>query len=175
MSNIDSTLNERGGRYGEFAGHANVTQNLKRAMGQHPGWRKLKDDQKEALEMAAHKIGRILNGDPDYIDSWHDIIGYVRLVEQRLEKEQATKTADVKAASAFDSNQAATFGPLPTGGLKQHIDSLIANLRRQEHEAYSKSIETCGCPGCTLERELKAVFGDKVEVVFVGEETGRTD
>lgn len=113
MSAIDKTLDERGQRYGAFTGHAQVTQLLKRAMGQHPGWRKLQDDQREALEMTAHKIGRILNGDPDYIDSWHDIIGYVRLVEQRLEKEQETSNA---APTAFDTNQATTFGPLPTGG-----------------------------------------------------------
>lgn len=166
MSDIDKTLDERGQRYGAFTGHADVTQNLKRAMGQHPGWHDLANDQREALEMVAHKIGRILNGDPDYIDSWHDIIGYVRLVEQRLEKEQI-RAAKEKAAPAS--------GPLPTGGLKQHIDRVIADLSRQKREADSKSIETCGCPGCTLERELKTVFGDKVEVIFVGEETGRTD
>lgn len=164
MSNIDSTLNERGDRYGEFAGHANVTQNLKRVMGQHPGWRKLKDDQKEALEMTAHKIGRILNGDPDYIDSWHDIIGYVRLVEQRLEKEQAA------------GQEAKTKDPLQTGGLKQHIDRAIADLSRQMREADSKSIETCDCPACELERRLHAVFHDAgVEVHFISEDTGRTD
>lgn len=174
MSAIDKTLDERGQRYGAFTGHAAVTQEIKAAMNRHFGWNKLAADQREALEMIAHKVGRILNGDPNYIDSWHDIIGYTRLVEQRLEKEQATKTTDVKAASAFDSNQAATFGPLPTGGLKQHIDRVIADLSRQKREADSKSIETCDCPACTLERELKAVFGDKVEVVFVGEESGLT-
>jgi hypothetical protein len=31
-----------------------------------------------------HKVARILNGDPDYADSWRDIIGYARLVEKRL-------------------------------------------------------------------------------------------
>ena len=50
-----------------------------------PNWEKLDDDQREALEMTAHKIGRILNGDPNYADSWHDIIGYTRLVEARLD------------------------------------------------------------------------------------------
>jgi hypothetical protein len=39
---------------------------------------------REALEMVAHKIGRILNGDPKYHDSWHDIIGYTKLVADRL-------------------------------------------------------------------------------------------
>jgi len=45
---------------------------------------KTSDDKKEALEMTAHKIGRILNGDAEYKDSWHDIIGYIRLVEVTL-------------------------------------------------------------------------------------------
>ena len=82
MSNIDSTLDERGSRYGDFEEHAFITQDLKAVMQETPNWDLLKADQKEALEMTAHKIGRILNGDPNYIDSWHDIIGYIRLVEQ---------------------------------------------------------------------------------------------
>lgn len=82
--NIDATLAERGSRYGVFAGHAKITQDMKRAMVASPQWATLKDDQKEALEMVVHKIGRILNGDPDYQDSWTDIIGYTRLVEARL-------------------------------------------------------------------------------------------
>jgi hypothetical protein len=91
MSNIDNTLNERGSRYGDFEDHAFITQDLKAVMQETPNWDLLKADQKEALEMTAHKIGRILNGDPNYIDSWHDIIGYIRLVEQRLERKQAPK------------------------------------------------------------------------------------
>lgn len=82
---VDATLAERGQRYGNFANHAQITQNIKRAMQDSPNWAKLADDQKEALEMTAHKIGRILNGDPNYADSWHDIIGYTRLVEARLD------------------------------------------------------------------------------------------
>ena len=82
---VDATLAERGTRYGTFTGHAKITQNIKRAMQDSPNWEKLDDDQREALEMTAHKIGRILNGDPNYADSWHDIIGYTRLVEARLD------------------------------------------------------------------------------------------
>jgi len=83
--NVDNTLSERGARYGVFAEHARITQNLKRAMVDSPNWAGLSDDKREALEMVAHKIGRILNGDPCYADSWHDIIGYTRLVEATLE------------------------------------------------------------------------------------------
>jgi hypothetical protein len=91
MSTVDNTLNERGQRYGDFAGHATITQGLKDVMHRSPRWASLTADQKESLEMVAHKVGRILNGDPNYLDSWHDIIGYTRLVEQRLEAEQAQK------------------------------------------------------------------------------------
>lgn len=85
--NIDATLAERGSRYGEFDEHARITQNIKAAMADSPNWTGLPDDMREALEMVAHKVGRILNGDPAYADSWHDIGGYTRLVEQRLERE----------------------------------------------------------------------------------------
>ena len=85
---IAATLEERGRRYGEFKGHARITQELKRLIaGWTPG--QLADDQQEALDMICHKIGRILNGDPDYADSWHDIAGYAQLVADRLNKEQA--------------------------------------------------------------------------------------
>lgn len=45
----------------------------------------LDPDQREALEMIAHKIARILNGDPNYADSWHDVAGYATLVADRLQ------------------------------------------------------------------------------------------
>jgi hypothetical protein len=38
--------------------------------------------------MIAHKIGRILNGDPNYADSWIDIAGYAQLVADRLTRAQ---------------------------------------------------------------------------------------
>ena len=81
---ISVTLDERGKRYGTFTGHAKITQALKAAMADSLNWSTLADDQREALEMVAHKIGRILNGDPDYHDSWHDIVGYAKLVADRL-------------------------------------------------------------------------------------------
>lgn len=87
MTDISDTLKERGNRYGEFPEHARITQNIKRAMLDSPKWSGLSDDKKEALEMVAHKVGRILNGDPEYHDSWHDIIGYTKLVADTLKTE----------------------------------------------------------------------------------------
>lgn len=82
---ISTTLSERGKRYGKFTGHAQITQDLKATMHGCPKWAALAPDQKEALEMVVHKIGRILNGDPDYDDSWVDIAGYAKLVADRLQ------------------------------------------------------------------------------------------
>jgi hypothetical protein len=82
---IDEILTERGNRYGLFANHALVTQNIKRAMGEGVNWPNLPDDMKEALEMVAHKVGRILNGDPEYADNVIDIIGYMQLVLDRMQ------------------------------------------------------------------------------------------
>lgn len=84
MNDIDAILAERGKRYGPFSGHAEVTQALKQVMYIPQGWARLTADQREALEMIAHKIGRVLNGDPDYADSWDDIAGYAKLVGDRL-------------------------------------------------------------------------------------------
>jgi Domain of unknown function (DUF6378) len=83
---IVKTLADRGNKYGDFRDHAQITQCLKAVMQASPNWRdkRLSHSHMEALEMIAHKIGRILNGDPNYADSWHDIIGYAKLVEDRL-------------------------------------------------------------------------------------------
>ena len=81
---IEKTLAERGAVYGRFQDQAKISQALKREMRAAPGWQELPDDMREALEMVQHKVARILNGSPDYSDSWHDIAGYSTLVEKRL-------------------------------------------------------------------------------------------
>lgn len=83
----DDILKERGSRYGKFEDHARITQILKMHINKGLSERQkvLDDDQQEALDMICHKIGRIVNGDPDYSDSWHDIAGYAKLVADRLD------------------------------------------------------------------------------------------
>src|ERR1700730_15931673 len=84
MTDIDKTLAERGARYGNFAEHAVIAQGLKDVMWHTIGWGRLKPDQAQELEVIADKVARILNGDPNYVDNWHDIIGYAKLIEDRL-------------------------------------------------------------------------------------------
>jgi hypothetical protein len=84
---IDATLAERGTKYGRFADHAAVTYKLKNILREHSGThgKSYAYDQAEALDMICHKLGRIVNGDPDYADSWVDIAGYAKLVADRLQ------------------------------------------------------------------------------------------
>lgn len=84
---IENTLKERGSRYGTFDDNANTCQSIKELMRKHESWSDMAPYQMEALDMIAHKLARILNGDPYYIDSWHDISGYATLVENILKGE----------------------------------------------------------------------------------------
>ena len=85
MSDVNSTLQERGNRYGDFTDHARIAQDLTEYMRDCPGWAGLDAVKRQSLTVIADKIARILNGDPNYADNWHDIQGYARLVEERLD------------------------------------------------------------------------------------------
>ena len=88
-TNVNEMLAGREARYGSFEGHAEISQTIKHAIWGFAAKRgkQLRADQIEALDMIAHKIARILNGDPNYADNWIDIAGYATLVANRLEKE----------------------------------------------------------------------------------------
>ncbi len=82
--NTKSLITERGARYGKFKDGAEIMRDLKHVMHEVDGWNNLTPSQKEALDMIQHKIGRILNGDPTYDDSWKDIAGYATLIVEEL-------------------------------------------------------------------------------------------
>ena len=89
QTNVNEMLAGREARYGSFEGHANISQVNKQVIHSAAKARnkELESDQLEALDMIAHKIARIINGDPNYADNWIDIAGYATLVANRLEKE----------------------------------------------------------------------------------------
>lgn len=86
-SPTESLITERGSRYGKFKDGADIMQSLKDTMRDVDGWNNLTASQREALDMIQHKIGRILNGDPAYDDSWKDIAGYATLIVNELNGE----------------------------------------------------------------------------------------
>lgn len=84
VNTIEAVLGDREKTHGSFKTHALYTQQLKRvAHGSHK-WEALSDEQKESIDMILHKIGRIINGNPNVKDHWTDISGYSTLVEKEL-------------------------------------------------------------------------------------------
>lgn len=86
-TNIDETLDARAQDYGRFKDGAALMQAMKRTLADHARMhnKTFADDQWEALEMIVHKIGRIVNGNPDKVDHWVDIAGYAKLIADRLQ------------------------------------------------------------------------------------------
>lgn len=87
METVQQLLNARGeqhDRYGDFAKKADLIQAIKDLVRQFDGWNAMAADQQEALDMIIHKMGRLVAGNPDNIDSWQDIAGYAMLVANRL-------------------------------------------------------------------------------------------
>ena len=84
---VERILDKRGTSYGTFLDNARVTQRLKAVAHNFAGQnnKTFDADQAEALDMIFTKVGRILNGDPNHIDSWIDIAGYATLVADRLQ------------------------------------------------------------------------------------------
>lgn len=77
MQSIETILNERESTHGNFKRCAEISQKIKSLFGLYAD--DLNDQQREALEMIAVKIARILNGGHNHTDSWLDIAGYAQL------------------------------------------------------------------------------------------------
>lgn len=86
---IQETLEQRGTIYGPWETQGIIAVKIKDSFRATPMWEQLADHQKEALDMIANKISRILNADFNHADSWHDIAGYATLVENILNAEEA--------------------------------------------------------------------------------------
>ena len=105
MSNsINTTLNARQSTYGDYSDVAAITQSLMRIVESGASYEQMSDVQKTSLFMIANKMARIVNGDPAYNDSWHDISGYATLVVNDLKNAPETPQAILDAESGKRSS-----------------------------------------------------------------------
>jgi hypothetical protein len=84
MKNIAETLDEREEEYGRYADLSDILESIIEAYTCSKNWVNMEPYQRVALYMDAMKTARILNGNPDNIDSWHDKAGYSELVVKEL-------------------------------------------------------------------------------------------
>lgn len=78
---IEATLNDRQTTHGDFTDVAECSQGTLDFWKERQNWDQLTNVQKEALTLIAHKVARILSGNPNHADHWHDIQGYAKLAE----------------------------------------------------------------------------------------------
>ena len=83
---VIETLEQREDRYGQYKNVSASAQMLKDVIRAGASWPQMEPYMQESLDLIANKMARIINGDPFYDDSWHDIGGYAKLVEIELEK-----------------------------------------------------------------------------------------
>jgi hypothetical protein len=80
---VNETLKERGHVHGNFDLNAKASQALKLVIKEH-NLNSFSPAQQEGLDNICQKIARILVGNPDHTDHWHDIAGYATLVEKSI-------------------------------------------------------------------------------------------
>jgi hypothetical protein len=127
---VKDTLDQRERTYGDYAGVAAAAQYLKDIV--HTYWSRCNPAQRESLDMICNKIARIVNGDPNYADSWHDIAGYATLAERAC----AALTTDDLAAKCPEIR----VGHISGLGLDIFRASWVATDGR-EHVAYGDTSE----------------------------------
>lgn len=83
---VDKTLAERGAVYGDFADVAHRAQLIKQAMRAGKNWNCMTSCHREALEMIANKLARMIEGDFMHADTAHDIAGYATLIVRYVDR-----------------------------------------------------------------------------------------
>ena len=94
MVTVNELLEERRKTHGDYTEHAECTQQVLKVLMAGRNWNYLPATMKESLHMFAHKMGRIVTGNPAIKDHWDDIAGYATLISNTI-KEDDYRGADV--------------------------------------------------------------------------------
>lgn len=82
---LKRTMAERNSRYGDFKTQAKFGEAIRFVFEISPNWQKLSPSMRLSLLWISDKVSRILCGDFNYRDSWHDVAGYASLIERELQ------------------------------------------------------------------------------------------
>lgn len=83
--NTSELLKTRQTTHGSFADNARHGQDLRNLFRSGEGWGDMPDVHREALDMIACKLSRILSGQSSHADHWDDIAGYAALARKACE------------------------------------------------------------------------------------------
>lgn len=79
-------LETRQQTHGSFESNAIISQELKSTFRSVPGWARLAEVEREAMDMIAVKFARILSGKSLERQHWEDVDGYARLALEKCLK-----------------------------------------------------------------------------------------
>ena len=100
-----SIIDQRAKTHGEYKNTAAWSQSLKDMFRGSPNWAKMNDGQKEAMEMIAVKLARLLNGDPNFANHPVDVGGYAELYASSID------LASVRDAQRITDDLAKSIAP----------------------------------------------------------------
>ena len=86
MREATDLLEERQTTHGEFSQNALYGQELRSLFRSSPRWPQIPPAQREALDMIATKMSRILSGQADRVCHWEDVEGYARLAREACQR-----------------------------------------------------------------------------------------
>lgn len=89
MTDVNKTLDDREKDYGNYEDLSSLLESIMAAYSLGQNYWRMPAYQRVSLYMDAMKTARILNGDFNKIDSWHDKAGYAQLVVKQLKKEES--------------------------------------------------------------------------------------
>ena len=84
MTNLQDTLKVRKNVHGNFCESAVTHDKLMDVVWNTPNWSHMDAAKRRSIHMICEKLSRILWGDYNFADHWHDIAGYATLIDQQL-------------------------------------------------------------------------------------------
>lgn len=100
---IHETLASRQLTHGSYLDNATITWAVMDSLSTGAHWDQLHPAMKESLHMIAHKMHRIVNGDPFFLDHWHDLEGYAALIPKNWDELLAWRAAQGGAAPVLET------------------------------------------------------------------------
>lgn len=84
LDKIEAILKTRDTTHGDYSETARAAQLIKNVLKGFPNWSELSYEKREAIDLIATKLGRIIAGNFNHADHWNDIAGYAKLVSDKL-------------------------------------------------------------------------------------------
>ena len=117
--NLDESLRDKQIMNGPFADTADLSQSFKFLMRRGANWERLPTSAKEALELIASHVGKVLHGDHSEPKHWNDIATLARLQGKLLEPLKMPTLKHPMEAETYDeqidlmrANKMGTFAVL---------------------------------------------------------------